>query len=151
MSQTSLSNIKSYCKVKSSMAGYAMAMENKKPYIALVFIQFVYAGMALFSKAAISKGMNPFVFVVYRQAFAALALAPFAFFFERSVIFSYKLTNFLSLFFSFSFFWVDLTCFFFMDFFQWESCSFVTHFALQNFLCLPDWVCSTDTFDSIIQ
>lgn len=81
-----------------------MAMENKKPYIALVFIQFVYAGMALFSKAAISKGMNPFVFVVYRQAFAALALAPFAFFFERSVIFSYKLTNFLSLFFSFSFF-----------------------------------------------
>ncbi|EXC19896.1 Auxin-induced protein 5NG4 [Morus notabilis] len=74
--------MKSYCKVKSIMAGYAVAMENQKPYIALVFIQFVYAGMALFSKAAISKGMNPFVFVVYRQAFAAIALAPFAFFFE---------------------------------------------------------------------
>ncbi|GMN48465.1 hypothetical protein TIFTF001_017632 [Ficus carica] len=59
-----------------------MAMENQKPYIALVFIQFAYAGMALFSKAAISKGMNPFVFVVYRQAFATLALSPFAFFFE---------------------------------------------------------------------
>ncbi|KAG5544233.1 hypothetical protein RHGRI_016852 [Rhododendron griersonianum] len=39
--------------------------------------------MALFSKEAISKGMNPFVFVVYRQAFATLALAPFAFFLER--------------------------------------------------------------------
>ncbi|RXH85547.1 hypothetical protein DVH24_009368 [Malus domestica] len=59
-------------------------MERHKAYIAMLFIQFVYAGMALFSKAAISKGMNPFVFVVYRQAFASLALAPFAFFLESS-------------------------------------------------------------------
>ncbi|MED6163135.1 hypothetical protein PIB30_076916 [Stylosanthes scabra] len=36
--------------------------------------------MALLSKAAISKGMNPFVFVVYRQAFASVSLSPFAFF-----------------------------------------------------------------------
>ncbi|KAL0326055.1 UNVERIFIED_CONTAM: WAT1-related protein [Sesamum radiatum] len=39
--------------------------------------------MALFSKAAISKGMNPYVFVAYRQAFATLTLAPFAFFLDR--------------------------------------------------------------------
>ncbi|KAF8377178.1 hypothetical protein HHK36_030551 [Tetracentron sinense] len=58
-------------------------METQKPYLAMFFIQFVYAGMALISKAAIDKGMNPFVFVVYRQAFGSLALAPFAFFFER--------------------------------------------------------------------
>ncbi|KAM7514671.1 hypothetical protein LguiA_004254 [Lonicera macranthoides] len=38
--------------------------------------------MSLFSKAAITQGMNPYVFVVYRQAFAVLALAPFAFFIE---------------------------------------------------------------------
>ncbi|OMO90486.1 Drug/metabolite transporter [Corchorus capsularis] len=57
-------------------------MENYKPYIAMLFVQFIYAGMALFSKAAIAKGMNPFVFVVYRQAFATVALAPFAFFLE---------------------------------------------------------------------
>ncbi|CAN6686945.1 unnamed protein product [Malus baccata var. baccata] len=61
-----------------------LVMERHKAYIAMLFIQFVYAGMALFSKAAISKGMNPFVFVVYRQAFASLALAPFAFFLESS-------------------------------------------------------------------
>ncbi|XP_028187187.1 WAT1-related protein At1g43650-like [Glycine soja] len=41
---------------------------------------FVYAGMALLSKAAISKEMSPYVFVVYRQAFASVALSPFAFF-----------------------------------------------------------------------
>ncbi|PIM97715.1 hypothetical protein CDL12_29812 [Handroanthus impetiginosus] len=39
--------------------------------------------MALFSKAAISKGMNPYVFVAYRQAFATIALAHFAFFLDR--------------------------------------------------------------------
>ncbi|KAG2665602.1 hypothetical protein I3760_15G015100 [Carya illinoinensis] len=62
---------------------YDVAMEGQKPYLAMIFIQFVYAGMALFSKAAIAKGMNAYVFVVYRQAFASLALAPFAFFLER--------------------------------------------------------------------
>ncbi|KAL5843750.1 hypothetical protein ACOSQ4_009708 [Xanthoceras sorbifolium] len=57
-------------------------VESYKPYIAMLLVQFVYAGMALFSKAAVAKGMNPFVFVVYRQAFASFALAPFAFFLE---------------------------------------------------------------------
>ncbi|CAK9147371.1 unnamed protein product [Ilex paraguariensis] len=46
-------------------------------------MKFIYAGMALFSKAAIAKGMNPTVFVAYRQAFATLALAPLAFCLER--------------------------------------------------------------------
>jgi len=55
-------------------------LEKHKPYIAMLFIQFVYAGMALLSKAAISKGMSPYVFVVYRQIFASLALSPFAYF-----------------------------------------------------------------------
>ncbi|KAA8537897.1 hypothetical protein F0562_027523 [Nyssa sinensis] len=60
----------------------AVAIEKNKPYIAMIFIQFVYAGMSLFSKAAISEGMKPSVFVAYRQGFATLALAPFALFFE---------------------------------------------------------------------
>lgn len=41
--------------------------ERNKPYIAMVL-----------SQAAIAKGMNPNVFNVYRQAFATIALAPFA-------------------------------------------------------------------------
>ncbi|XP_030465428.2 WAT1-related protein At1g43650 [Syzygium oleosum] len=58
-------------------------MGSHKPYIAMVSVQCVYAGMALFSKAAIAKGMNPFVFVVFRQALAFIAISPFAFFLER--------------------------------------------------------------------
>lgn len=74
-------------------------MEGAKPYIAMIFIQFVYAGMALFSKAAISSGMNPYVFVFYRQAFASLALAPFAFFFERfnSCVYIYLPKSYVSI------------------------------------------------------
>ena len=63
-----------------SLLSYKVAMEKNKPYIAMIFIQFVYSGMALMSKAAIAKGMNPYVFVVYRQGLATLTLAPFAFF-----------------------------------------------------------------------
>ncbi|XP_059631600.1 WAT1-related protein At1g43650-like [Cornus florida] len=60
------------------------AMEKHKPYIAMIFIQFVYAGMSLFSKASMSSGMKHSVFVAYRQGFATLALAPFAFFLESN-------------------------------------------------------------------
>ncbi|KAH6759131.1 hypothetical protein C2S51_019366 [Perilla frutescens var. frutescens] len=40
--------------------------------------------MMLLSKAAISSGMKPSVFVAYRQAFATVALLPLAFFFPSS-------------------------------------------------------------------
>ncbi|XP_042492783.1 WAT1-related protein At1g43650-like [Macadamia integrifolia] len=63
--------------------GIFVLLESHKPYLAMLSIQFVYAGLALFSKASIDKGMNPCIFVVYRQAFASLVLAPFAFFIER--------------------------------------------------------------------
>ncbi|KAL3641104.1 hypothetical protein CASFOL_016072 [Castilleja foliolosa] len=59
------------------------AMDNKKPYIVMIIVQFAYAGMSILSKAAMTEGMNPYVFVAYRQALATLALAPFAFFLER--------------------------------------------------------------------
>ncbi|KZV16561.1 hypothetical protein F511_11393 [Dorcoceras hygrometricum] len=56
---------------------------KRNPYVVVVFMQFAYSGMALLSKAAIAQGMNPYVFVAYRQAFATVALAPFAYFLER--------------------------------------------------------------------
>ncbi|KAL3845433.1 hypothetical protein ACJIZ3_002836 [Penstemon smallii] len=69
--------------MENKNSSFVKILEKKKSYIAMIFVQFSYAGMALFSKAAISKGMNPYVFVAYRQAFAVFALAPFAFFLER--------------------------------------------------------------------
>lgn len=60
-----------------------MVFSNQKACLAMVFIQFLYAGMALLSKAALNEGMSYLVFVVYRQAMATLALAPFACILER--------------------------------------------------------------------
>ncbi|KAL1533501.1 hypothetical protein AAHA92_33382 [Salvia divinorum] len=59
-------------------------MEKQKAYIAVVVLQCSYAGMILLSKAAMSSGMKPSVFVAYRQAFAFFALLPFAFFFASN-------------------------------------------------------------------
>lgn len=61
-------------------------MVNKaKPYILTVGLQFGMAGTYLFTMASLNHGMSRLVFIVYRNAIAALALAPFAFFFERKV------------------------------------------------------------------
>ncbi|XP_039125746.1 WAT1-related protein At1g43650-like [Dioscorea cayenensis subsp. rotundata] len=54
------------------------------PYLAMVLTQLIFAGMALFTKAAVGGGMNPYIFVFYREVFATLFLAPFILFFERN-------------------------------------------------------------------
>ncbi|KAL5714939.1 hypothetical protein ACHQM5_016834 [Ranunculus cassubicifolius] len=90
--------------------------DSQKAYIAMIFTQFVYAGMALLSKTAIEVGMHPYVFVVYRQAFASLALAPFTFLLERkqaptmtfSIVFKIFLTSLFGLTLSLNLYYVAL-------------------------------------------
>ncbi|KAK8445196.1 hypothetical protein SEVIR_9G279400v4 [Setaria viridis] len=54
-----------------------------KPYMAMVFLQFGFAGMFLISVASLRQGMSHYVLVVYRNAVAAVVMAPFALWFER--------------------------------------------------------------------
>lgn len=56
-----------------------MEMEKYKPVMALVILQFATAGVALFTKAAFMEGLNPTVYVVYRQAIATLFIFPISF------------------------------------------------------------------------
>ncbi|XP_057766119.1 WAT1-related protein At5g64700-like [Salvia miltiorrhiza] len=58
-------------------------MEEKKPLLAVLAIQLVYAGYFLLTKLAFDVGMNTFVFVFYRQAAATLFLLPIAISLER--------------------------------------------------------------------
>ncbi|XP_073158030.1 WAT1-related protein At5g64700-like isoform X2 [Henckelia pumila] len=58
-------------------------MEGKKPYLAVVLIQMIYAGYFLLTKLAFDVGMNTCVFVFYRQAAASLFLVPITIIFER--------------------------------------------------------------------
>ncbi|CAL1409216.1 unnamed protein product [Linum trigynum] len=53
--------------------------DDKKAYGAVVLTRLIYAGMFLVQKAAFDGGLNPAIFVFYRQAFATLCLAPLAF------------------------------------------------------------------------
>ncbi|KAK8918893.1 WAT1-related protein [Platanthera zijinensis] len=51
-------------------------LDEYKPLVAIIAAQFISAVMAVFTKAALTEGLRPMVFVVYRQAIAALILFP---------------------------------------------------------------------------
>lgn len=57
-----------------------------RPYLLMVFLQFGSAGMYIISMVTLNHGMNRYVLIVYRNAIAALVLAPFALFLERSLL-----------------------------------------------------------------
>ncbi|KAL5705524.1 hypothetical protein ACHQM5_023819 [Ranunculus cassubicifolius] len=56
---------------------------DPRPYLLIATIQIIYVGLFLLSKAALNQGMNSFIFVFYRQAFATIFLVPLAIIFER--------------------------------------------------------------------
>ncbi|CAI9114616.1 OLC1v1015375C3 [Oldenlandia corymbosa var. corymbosa] len=58
---------------------------NAKPYLAMISLQFGYAGMYIICMVAFKHGMSHWVLVVYRHAVATLVIAPFAYFFERKI------------------------------------------------------------------
>lgn len=58
-------------------------MGGKKPYLAVLLIQMIYAGYFLLTKLAFDVGMNTCVFVFYRQAAATLFLVPVTIILER--------------------------------------------------------------------
>ncbi|KAA8522807.1 hypothetical protein F0562_009230 [Nyssa sinensis] len=55
-------------------------LDDYKPAMAMLGLQFTYAGVGLSTRAALLQGMSPRVFVVYRQAIATLVIAPIAYF-----------------------------------------------------------------------
>ncbi|KAG6714751.1 hypothetical protein I3842_05G217500 [Carya illinoinensis] len=56
-----------------------MVMKNMKPYLLMVAMQFGLAGSTyIFSMVSLNHGMSRYVFIVYRNAIAALVLGPFA-------------------------------------------------------------------------
>ncbi|XP_061341939.1 WAT1-related protein At4g08290-like [Gastrolobium bilobum] len=64
-------------------ASFGKMCNQAKPYLLTVGLQFGMAGTYIFTKASLNHGMSRLVFIVYRNAIAAFALAPFALIFER--------------------------------------------------------------------
>lgn len=65
--------------------GCGELLRKCKPYIAMISLQFGYAGMNIITKVSLNHGMSHYVLVVYRHAFATLSIAPFAIILERKV------------------------------------------------------------------
>ncbi|GLJ17369.1 hypothetical protein SUGI_0301700 [Cryptomeria japonica] len=57
--------------------------EKSKPSLAMIFVQFGFAGMNIISKMALNQGMSHFVLVFYRHLVATIVTAPLAYFLER--------------------------------------------------------------------
>lgn len=57
-----------------------------KPIVGIILLQFGSAGLSIFSKSALNKGISPYVLVVYRHAIAAAVISPFAIVLERSLL-----------------------------------------------------------------
>ncbi|KAL8129295.1 hypothetical protein V2J09_018450 [Rumex salicifolius] len=70
---------------KRCRCGNAESKYSWKAYVAMISLQFGYAGMTLITKVSLQHqpDVSHFVLVVYRQAFATLLLTPLALFFER--------------------------------------------------------------------
>jgi hypothetical protein len=63
--------------------------DDYKPAMAMAGLQFIYAGLALFTRVALLQGMSPMIFVVYRHDSYSLL--------HKKVVTKYSLSLSLSL------------------------------------------------------
>ncbi|KAE9455864.1 hypothetical protein RHGRI_010713 [Rhododendron griersonianum] len=71
--------------MEGKMGCFGDFIQRAKPYIAMISLQFGYAGMNIITKVSLNRGMSHYVLVVYRHAFATAVIAPFAIILERKV------------------------------------------------------------------
>ncbi|KAI4337798.1 hypothetical protein L6164_016173 [Bauhinia variegata] len=72
-------------KAEKLAASLRLMLTKAKPYLLMIGLQFGMAGNYIFGKDVLNHGMSRFVFIVYRNAMATIALAPFALIFERRI------------------------------------------------------------------
>jgi len=77
----------------SSRRMWCSMPERMQLHVAMLALQFGYAGFHVVSRAALNMGVSKLVFPVYRNVIALLLLLPFAYFLEKLV--SFKLSVFL--------------------------------------------------------
>ncbi|KAG8389754.1 hypothetical protein BUALT_Bualt01G0011500 [Buddleja alternifolia] len=62
-----------------------VAFNNMKPYLAMIALQFGYAGMYIITLISLKRGFSHWILVVYRHAVATLVFTPFAYFLEKKI------------------------------------------------------------------
>ncbi|CAH8359153.1 unnamed protein product [Eruca vesicaria subsp. sativa] len=66
-----------------SQSKWGGLMNRVKPYLAMLSLQFGYAGMYIITMVSLKHGMNHYILAVYRHAIATVVMAPFALYYER--------------------------------------------------------------------
>ncbi|XP_018822181.1 WAT1-related protein At4g08300-like isoform X1 [Juglans regia] len=61
------------------------ALRKAKPYLAMVSLQFGYAGMYIISMISMKRGLSHYILATYRHVVATILIAPFAIVFERTI------------------------------------------------------------------
>ncbi|XP_050250391.1 WAT1-related protein At2g39510-like isoform X2 [Quercus robur] len=69
-----------------TMKSMTQLYNKVKLILAVILLQFGYAGLFIISKFALNKGMSQHVLVVYRHAIATAVIAPFAIVLDRPVM-----------------------------------------------------------------
>ncbi|KAH1055301.1 hypothetical protein J1N35_033366 [Gossypium stocksii] len=59
--------------------------DKVKPFLAIVSLQFGYAGMYIISLVSLKQGMSNFILCTYRHVVATIVIAPFAFILESTI------------------------------------------------------------------
>ncbi|KAI5668706.1 hypothetical protein M9H77_18559 [Catharanthus roseus] len=67
------------------MGGVSQVFNRAKPYLAMISLQFGYAGMYIITMVGLKRGLSHWILVVYRHAVATLVIAPFALLLERKI------------------------------------------------------------------
>lgn len=70
---------------QSNCAALSLVLIKIRPYLAMVSLQFGYAGMYIITMLSFKSGMSHWILVVYRHLVATIAIAPFALVFERKI------------------------------------------------------------------
>ncbi|KAA8546394.1 hypothetical protein F0562_002867 [Nyssa sinensis] len=63
-----------------------LVLRKAKPFLLMVGLQCGSAGMYIISTVTLKQGMSRFVLIVYRNAIAAITIAPFALVLERPIL-----------------------------------------------------------------
>lgn len=63
--------------------GKGVVSEKVKLVVALITLQFCFAGFHIVSRVALNIGVSKVVYPVYRNLLALLLIGPFAYFFEK--------------------------------------------------------------------
>ncbi|KAL0314305.1 UNVERIFIED_CONTAM: WAT1-related protein [Sesamum angustifolium] len=69
----------------SFLVSMSNVFNKLKPYLAMVALQFGYAGMYVITLVSLKRGFSHWILVVYRHAVATLVFAPFAYFLEKKI------------------------------------------------------------------